>query len=118
MTQYGRQEPGEPYRRINLDEAAEMLKTDESLVVDVRNLDEWQSGHVEGAIHIPVDDILGRVNELPTDKDLLFICAMGVRSGLACEMTAAMGLSVERLYNIEDGTAAWIEKGLPTRYEK
>jgi len=45
---------------------------------------------------------------------LLFICAAGVRSGLACEMAAAMGLDSERLFNIEDGTGPWIEKGLPS----
>ena len=66
--------------------------------------DEYEAGHVKDAIFIPVDDVLGRIDELPTDKKLLFICAAGVRSGLACEMAAAMGLDGENLYNIEDGT--------------
>ena len=37
-------------------------------------------------------------------KKLLFICAAGVRSGLACEYMASMGMEPESLYNIEDGT--------------
>jgi rhodanese-related sulfurtransferase len=71
---------------------------------------------VKGAIYIPVDDVLARIDELPSDKKLLFICAAGVRSGLACEMAAAMGIESERLFNVEDGTPAWIEKGHPTSY--
>ena len=109
-----RQDPGEPYWRISLDEAKAMLDSGNAVVIDVRQPDEWASGHVAGAIHIPVDDVLARIDELPTDKDLLFICAMGVRSGLACEMAAAMNLATDRLFNIEEGTPAWIQKNLPT----
>ena len=109
-----RRETGEPYYRVRVDEAKEMLDKGDAVVVDVRDPDEWRSGRVAGAIHIPVDDVLARIDELPKDKDLLFICAQGVRSGLACEMAAAMGLETERLYNIEDGTPAWIQKSYPT----
>ena len=49
-------------------------------------------------------------------KNFFFICAAGVRSGLACEMAAAMGVDSERLFNIEEGTGAWIEKGNSTSY--
>ena len=111
-----RQEPGEPYYRISVDEAAEMYGSDDAVVVDVRRPDEYAEGHVKDAIFVPVDDVLGRIDELPTDKKLLFICAQGVRSGLACEMAAAMGIDSENLYNIEDGTAVWMEKGHPTSY--
>ena len=109
-----RQNPGEPYWRVGLDEANNMIGQGDAVVIDVRDSNEWAAGHVAGAIHIPVDDILSRVDELPSDKDLLFICAMGVRSGLACEMAAAMDISSDRLYNIEDGTNAWITSNYPT----
>ena len=109
-----RQDSGEPYWRISLEEAKAMMDSGNAVVIDVRQPDEWASGHVAGATHIPVDDVLARIDELPTDKDLLFICAMGVRSGLACEMAAAMNLATDRLYNIEDGTPAWIQGNYPT----
>ena len=111
-----RQEPGEPYYRISSDEAAEMHGDDDVAFVDVRRPDEYAEGHVKDALFITVDDVLARIDELPDDKKLLFICAQGVRSGLACEMAAAMGIDSERLYNIEDGTPAWIEKGHPASY--
>ena len=84
--------------------------------IDVRRPDEYAEGHIKGALFITVDDVLARINELPEDKKLLFICAQGVRSGLACEMAAAMGIDSERIYNIEDGTPTWVEKGYPTSY--
>ena len=113
-----RQDPGEPYYRVDSEEANKILELekDAALMVDVRRDDEWVSGHVKGAVHIPIDDLAGRTDELPKDKKLLFICAAGVRSGLGCEMAAAMGFSTENLYNVEDGTPTWIEKNLPTSY--
>ena len=111
-----RRESGEPYYRVTLDEAAAMHGGEDVVFVDVRRPDEYAQGHVKDAIFIPVDDVLARIDELPTDKKLRFICAQGVRSGLACEMAAAMGIDGENLYNVEDGTPAWVEKGLPTSY--
>ena len=111
-----KQIPGEPYTRITTDEAAELHGTEDNVFVDVRRMDEYVDGHVTNAIFITVDDLLGRIDELPQDKNLLFICAAGVRSGLACEMAAAMGYDTDKLFNIEDGTPPWIEKNYPTSY--
>ena len=93
-----RQVPGEPYYRVSVDEASGMYDDDDVVIIDVRRMDEYLEGHVKEAVFITVDDILARIDELPEGKKLLFICAAGVRSGLACEMAAAMGLDSERLY--------------------
>ena len=113
-----RQEPGEPYYRVDSNEARAMLESDpdNTVVVDVRRDDEWVTGHVKGAMHIPIDDLTDRIDEVPQDKKVLFICAAGVRSGLACEVAAAMGYETEMLYNIEDGTPNWIVGNHPTSY--
>lgn len=109
--------PGEPFTRINSEEAKQMLDGDaNTVVVDVRNPDEYTAGHVTNAMWIPVDQVLARINELPKDKTLLFICAMGQRSALACEMAAAMGLNPDSLYNIEDGTPGWVQRDYPVSY--
>ena len=113
-----RQDPGEPYYRVDSPEAKSILDADpgNTVVVDVRRDDEWVAGHVTGAIHVPIDDLTDRMDEVPRDKKLLFICAAGVRSGLACEVAASMGYDTENLYNIEDGTPSWIQANLPTSY--
>ncbi len=108
-----RQVSGEPYTRITSDEAYEKVQSGNATVVDVRNPDEWVEGHVAGATWIPVEQVIPRFDELPSDGDLLFICEVGQRSGLAAEYAAAMGADPSRLYNIDDGTPGWAEKGLP-----
>ncbi len=113
-----RQQPGEPYYRVDSNEARQIVDSDPdgTAVVDVRRDDEWVTGHVTGAIHIPIDDLVDRIDEVPQDKRLLFICAAGVRSGLACEVAASMGFDPETLFNIEDGTPVWIAGNHPTSY--
>ncbi len=113
-----RQDPGEPYYRIDSPEARSMVEAepDGTVVVDVRREDEWVTGHVSGAVHIPIDELGDHMDQVPQDKKVLFICAAGVRSGLACEIAASMGYDSENLYNIEDGTPAWIDHNLPTSY--
>ncbi len=108
-----RQIPGEPYVRINSTEAKELLDNEDAIVIDVRNRDEWEEGHVTGAMWLPVEDVIPRFDDIPKEGKLLFICQVGARSGLAAEYAAAMGAQSERLYNIEDGTPGWIAAGLP-----
>ena len=65
-----RQDPGEPYARIDSDEASSMVQGDPNgtVVIDVRRDDEWVTGHVSGAIHIPVDDLIEHIGQVPQDK--------------------------------------------------
>jgi phage shock protein E len=104
-------DPREPFARINVDEGREMMSRDNVAVIDVREVPEYNAGHVPDASLIPVASILARRDELPRDKDILFVCAVGQRSALACEMAAAAGLT--RLFNLEGGTEAWINAGYP-----
>lgn len=106
-----RKDPREPFTRVDVNEAKEMTERDNVAVIDVRETHEYVQGHVPGARHIPVASVFARRDELPADKDLLFVCAVGQRSALACEMAAAAGFT--RLFNLEGGTDAWIKAGLP-----
>ncbi len=101
----------EPFTRITVQEAQQMIDHNNAAVIDVREPNEYKGGHVPGAALIPVASVFMRREELPADKDLLFICAVGQRSALACEMAAAAGFT--RLYNIEGGTEDWIKAGFP-----
>jgi rhodanese-related sulfurtransferase len=103
--------PQEPFSRITVDEGRAMMANDNVAVIDVRQPNEYEGGHVPGATLIPVASIFARREELPKDRDLIFVCAVGQRSALACEMAAAAGLT--RLYNLEGGTEAWLKAGNP-----
>jgi rhodanese-related sulfurtransferase len=106
-------DPTEPFTRIDVTEARDLMQETDVVVVDVRNQDEWDKGHVPDALFIPVNDLLGRLDELPEDKRIVFICASGGRSALAAEYAAAAGLEDNGLYNVEGGTNEWIARGYP-----
>ena len=106
--------PQEPFWRISLQEAQEMMKNGSVQLVDVREPWEYQKGHIPGAQLIPVGSVFARRGELSRETDIVFACAVGQRSALACEMAAAAGLT--RLYNLEGGTKAWQDAGLPLEY--
>ena len=105
--------PGEPYTRISSMEAHNKTNSEGATIIDVRREDEYISGHVTDSLWIPVDEIIARYSEIPEEGDLLFICEVGARSGLAAEYAAAMGADTSRLFNIEDGTGTWASNGYP-----
>ncbi len=104
--------PQEPFHRITVEEAKQMLGGD-AHIIDVRDPHEYADGHVPGAALIPVNSVFDRREELPKDGTIIFVCAVGQRSALACEMAAAAGFQADALYNLEGGTEAWIKAGEP-----
>jgi rhodanese-related sulfurtransferase len=102
-------DPREPFTRISVQEAKEMLSKDNVQVIDSRTMGEYMGGHVPGAINIPHMATVSRKGDLATDKELVFICQMGQRSALACEFAASLGFT--DLFNVEGGTDAWIKAG-------
>ena len=106
----------EPFKRIDVQEA-DRLRREGVPIIDTREQDEYIEGHVVGAPLIPHMSVFTRAAEVEEvaggkDKPVMFICAKGQRSAVAAEFAAAAGFS--DLYNIEGGTDAWIEAGLPT----
>ncbi len=104
----------EPFHRVTVAEAKEMLTDDGVVIIDVREPHEYSSGHIPSATLIPVNSVFARKDELPKDKKIIFVCAVGQRSGLASELAAAAGLPADQIYNLEGGTDAWKKAGEPT----
>ena len=94
-------------QEISVAELAERLDAS-AVVVDVRQPDEYLSGHVPGAVLIPLNDVPERFGELPTDREVLVVCRSGGRSYVASEFLVANGV---RAVNVAGGTLAWIESG-------
>ncbi len=76
--------------------SVEELSADE-LVVDVRTSQEFARGHLPGAIHVPVDELRGRLSELPRDRSLVVYCQVGMRGYLATRILLQEGFSVRNL---------------------
>jgi rhodanese-related sulfurtransferase len=106
--------PREPFVRITASEANQMMNDGDSVhVVDVREPHEFEAGHVPGSLLIPETFLLTRAAQLPSEGKIIFVCRVGQRSALACEMAAALGLDPGTLFNMEGGTEAWAGAGLP-----
>jgi rhodanese-related sulfurtransferase len=99
----------EPFTRIDVHEAKQMIDGGNVQVIDSREPDEHAEGHVADSICIPHMATLPRADELAKDRPILFFCKVGQRSAVAAEFAASLGLT--DLYNVEGGHDAWREAG-------
>jgi rhodanese-related sulfurtransferase len=102
-------EPGEDLREVSPDEARALLGEGAQLV-DVRAAHEWEGGHISGALHLPLDQLGERIEELDKDRPVVLYCRGGTRSSMATEALAASGYEAMKL---TDGVVGWAEAGLP-----
>jgi rhodanese-related sulfurtransferase len=80
-------------------------------ILDVRTKLEFEDGHIEGALNIPLDDLRNRIIELDKEEEILIYCWKGGRSYSAFNM-----LQDEEfigLYNMREGFDAWLDGGFP-----
>ena len=80
-----------------------------SLVIDVREADEFTAGHVPTAISIPLSTVQDRVDEFRHQGTVYVICQVGGRSMRACQYLA--DFDINNLVNIAGGTTGWIALG-------
>ncbi|MDR1689165.1 MAG: hypothetical protein LBS21_11215 [Clostridiales bacterium] len=80
-------------KTITGEEALDIYKSDAACVLlDVRNLEEYEAGHIEGSVLIPVSQLEERLNELPDkERAIIVYCRSGVRSKNACSILSANG---------------------------
>ena len=82
------------YMNITAEEAKQIMDTEEGyIILDVRTQEEYDEGHIPGAIVIPHDVIAEKAEEMLTDKDqrILVYCRSGRRSKLAAEILVELG---------------------------
>ena len=86
---------------------AELAGPTPPLVLDVRTAREFAAGHLVGAVHIPVDDLRGRLGELPQDRRIVVQCRSGFRAHLALRMLRANGFA-----DVVNITGGWVSIAL------
>jgi len=84
---------------------ADALDREKISLVDVRTPDEMKMGTLEGAMGIPLDDLRGRMGELPKDKPVYVFCQVGLRGYLAARVLQQNGYDV---YNLSGGYKTYI----------
>lgn len=93
------------WRDVTAAEALERVQQG-ARVLDVRTDREVRAGMVDGAVHIPVDQLEERLAEVPRGNPLVVYCAAGARSAAACEFLSTQpGFS--ELLNLETGFGSW-----------
>ncbi len=80
-----------------------------SLVIDVREPDEYESGHIPGAILVPLSTVLSNTSEFQSDETVYVVCRSGGRSMQACEILHEAGIT--NVANVAGGTMGWIALG-------
>ena len=79
-------------------------------MVDVRYLNEWEAGHVEGAVHAPLDHLPERLGQFDAGRPVVTVCLHGARSQHGAQLFRSQGFDVQSL---DGGLEAWEAEGLP-----
>ena len=95
---------GNKYQTINYDKAIELIDNG-AIIIDVREVNEFNDGHIEGAYNIPLSNIESVDYEL--DSTIIVYCASGMRSMEAAKKLSDMGYT--SLYNLDGGLINWGE---------
>lgn len=97
-------------KEVSPTEGLQMVQ-DGALLVDVRESNEFNEVHAQGALLLPLSELETRFSELPKDRPLLMICRSGARSARACEYLLQNGYT--DVTNLAGGTLAWADADLP-----
>jgi rhodanese-related sulfurtransferase len=82
----------------------------DAVLLDVREQDEWDAGHIDGALHMPMSEVPARLADLPEADPLYIVCRSGNRSGRAAAWLNAQGIDS---VNVAGGMKAWAAAAKP-----
>lgn len=93
---------------ISVAEAYQM-REDGAFILDVREPDEWEAGHIPGATLIPLGQLSARISEVPQGVDIVVVCRSGNRSFDAAIILLEAGY--EQVFSMDGGVSEWIIAG-------
>ena len=99
----------EPGKEVSREEAQKLIE-DGAQLVDVRADHEWEAGRIEGAHHLPLQELPERTAEIDKDRPVVVYCRGGTRSTMATEALAEAGYDAVKL---SEGIVGWDEDDLP-----
>lgn len=95
---------------VNVEQAYEKYKQN-AFILDVRQPNEWNEGHIPNATLIPLDQLAQRVNELPRDREIVVVCRSGNRSREGTLILLENGF--KQVSSMAGGITDWTAKGYP-----
>lgn len=105
------QASGRELRRTELADAtrARKLVLEGAIALDVREPGEYEAGHIDGTLHVPLGKLAGKAQTLPSDRPIVVYCGHGERSSTGISLLEAAGL--RDLVNLDGGIGAWKDAG-------
>lgn len=97
---------GEDVAAVPQTHVAELLLGDDVTLIDVRGRSEWDAGHIDGALHLPLGEVPDRVADVPDDGRVILHCETGVRSIIAASILQAAGRT--NVESLAGGYAAYV----------
>jgi rhodanese-related sulfurtransferase len=94
---------------VTPERVAELYDTGQIAVIDVREMWEYEQGHIPGATLIPLDSLAGRLDEIPRDQPVVLVCRSSNRSGQAHRMLVRQGF--DNVSNMLGGMLEWEAAG-------
>jgi rhodanese-related sulfurtransferase len=88
---------------------AELVRSGEAQLVDVREPYEHDAGRIEGARHIELAQLTQQASEIDRERPVIFYCRVGSRSAMAAQAFRAAGYDA---FNLDGGLVAWVAQGL------
>jgi rhodanese-related sulfurtransferase len=100
----------DPAYELTPSQVREAMEKGDVVLIDVREPYEWDAGRIPGATHIELERLAARADEVPTDRPIVFLCRLGVRSAMAMQAFRASGWDA---YHMGGGITRWVKEGLP-----
>jgi rhodanese-related sulfurtransferase len=100
----------DPAHELTPSQVKEALDKGDVLLIDVREPYEWEAGRIAGAMHIEIERLAARAEEVPSERPIVFQCRLGVRSAMAMQAFRASGWDA---YHMGGGIQRWVNEGLP-----
>lgn len=96
---------------VDVNTTNQLRESPDVMILDVREVSEWNEGHIAGATLIPLGEVPARISEIPTDKTVIVQCRSGNRSGQVTQYLRQQGMT--NVHNMSGGILAWEAAGLP-----
>ncbi len=96
---------------VDVDTAYALQDHPDVFMLDVREPDEYDAGHIPGITLIPMGEVADRLSEIPTDREVIVTCRTGNRSAQVVDFLRQQGFT--NVHNMEGGIVAWQEAGYP-----
>jgi rhodanese-related sulfurtransferase len=92
---------------INTDELASKMQNpgEDTIFIDVRETFEYEDGHIDGMINMPLSSLENTLEKLPVNSEIVIICRSGNRSMKAANMLQQNGYT--KLVNVQGGISSW-----------